>query len=163
MKFQFQRDIYAEQTDAGPCVQQPGQSGWSAPLSPPRVPSPFPAPGHYPGRNVGSGSKRAQSHSPGSSQRHGPGCLAWLNRRLAPGPGPQFLSLLNGLEAFAQEWRRECMDVMMCCDHQGPPGRPTASRYLCIVSPSVCHHRGCGAWGDLLWPWWICMECVDSC
>ena len=52
-----------------------------------------------------------------------------------------FLSLLNGLEA---KWRRECMDVMMRCDHKGPPGRPAAFRSLCIVSLSVCVAVGRG-------------------
>ena len=57
-----------------PVCSSQNRTGWSAPLSPPTLSSPFLAPGHYPGRNAGSGSKRAQSHSPGSSQKHGPGC-----------------------------------------------------------------------------------------
>lgn len=50
----------------GPVCSSQNRTRWSAPLSPPRVPSPFLTPGHYPSRNAGSGSKRAQSNSPGT-------------------------------------------------------------------------------------------------
>ena len=47
------------------------------------------------------------------------------------------------------------MDVMMRCDHKGPPGRPAAFRSLCIVSLSVCVAVGRGGTysghGGIVW------------
>lgn len=42
MKFQFQRGIYAEQTDAGSCVQQPEQDKMECPPLPSKSPLTLP-------------------------------------------------------------------------------------------------------------------------